>query len=171
MFLKVLSNIAIGLFVLIVGLLLVSSFSIPGIPFDTRVVITGSMEPAIKTGSVVFIRPVELYAEGDIITFRRANSQIEEPITHRIVSVEAVEGEYLYTTKGDANDAEDTNPVLYDEVFGKVQFHVPWVGYALDVAKKPIGFTILIILPLLLIIFEEVKKIRRELKKDDENKE
>lgn len=166
---KFISGLFITLFVAVVALLLVSTFSIPGVPIDARVVQTGSMEPAIRTGSVVFIYPSELYAEEDVITFQREGSRLEVPITHRIVSVSVTEGEYVYRTKGDANDAADASPVYKDEVLGKVRLSVPYLGYALEAARTPWGFAILIIIPALLIMWEEAKKIFRELKKKEES--
>ena len=156
------------LFLAVIALLLISSFSIPGIPLDARVVQTGSMEPAIKTGSVVFIWPADVYTEGDVITFQRAESKLEAPITHRIISVSVTEGEYVFRTKGDANSAADAESVEESEVFGKVRANVPYLGYALEAARTPWGFAVLIIVPALLIVFEEVKKIWKELKRKPE---
>lgn len=165
-FKKLISGLFIAFFLAVIALLLISSFNIPGVPLDARVVQSGSMEPAIRTGSVVFIVPSELYTEGDVITFRREESSLDAPVTHRIISVQVVGGEYLYRTKGDNNEIEDTNPVRESEVLGKVRFNIPFIGYALEAARTPWGFAVLIIVPALLIIFEEGKKIRRELKKD-----
>jgi len=49
------------------------------------VVQSGSMEPAIGTGSVVFVaeRPAEKIGEGDVITF--ADSQTGPTTTHRVI--------------------------------------------------------------------------------------
>lgn len=165
---KFISSLFAGIFIAVILLFLISSFSIPGIPLEARVVQTGSMEPTIKTGSLVFIYPSKIYTEGDIITFRREGSRLEAPITHRIISVTVTEGEYFYRTKGDANDGADASPVRDGEVIGKVLFDIPWVGYAIDAARTPWGFTVLIILPALFIMWEEGKKIWNELKRKKE---
>ena len=167
MFFKITVNILIAVFVVVVLLLLISSFRIPMFPLDTRAVLSGSMEPAISTGSVVFIYPRASYNEGDIITFRRKDSSLELPITHRVVVKENVDGGVAYQTKGDANEYIDGGVVSPDEVYGKVFFHIPFIGRLLDLVKTPIGFSFLIIVPALLVIFDEIKKIRRELSKDD----
>lgn len=171
MIFKVLSTIAIVLFLAVGGLLLVSSFEVPGVNLDARVVQTGSMEPAIGTGSVVFISPETVYAVGDIITFDRRESGLEIPVTHRVIETRISEGRMVYVTKGDANESQDLNPVYEDEVLGKVAFHIPLIGYLLDVARTPFGFLLFIVIPALLVIFEEVRKIRKEMTKrtdDDE---
>jgi hypothetical protein len=51
---------------------------------------------------------------------------------------------------------------------GKVLFDVPFAGYAINFARKPIGFAIIIIIPALVIIGDEVKKIISEIKKKSE---
>lgn len=156
---NILVTIVVTVFLLVVGLLLISSFDIPGLPLDARAVLTGSMEPVIPTGSVVFIWPQSDYVVGDIITFKRAESRLEMPITHRIVEVETVDGQTRYRTKGDANDGADAEPVLQGEVYGQVVAHLPFVGRLLDMAKTPWGFAALVIVPAFLVIIDEISKI------------
>jgi len=165
----ILTTIILGLFILAAGLLLISSFSIPGVPFDTRSVLTGSMEPAIPTGSIVFIVPKDTYGEGDIITYSRKASQMEIPITHRIMGAEMVDGQFIYVTQGDANEYADTAAVYEDEVLGKVVGHVPFLGKLLDVARTPFGFAALIVIPALLVIFDESRKIIRIVRGKENN--
>jgi len=166
----ILTTIILGLFILAAGLLLISSFSIPGVPFDTRSVLTGSMEPAIPTGSIVFIVPKDTYSEGDIITYSRKASQMEIPITHRIMGAEMVDGQFIYVTQGDANEYADTAAVYEDEVLGKVVGHVPFLGKLLDVARTPFGFAALIVIPALLVIFDESRKIIRIVREEKNGK-
>lgn len=154
--------------ILIGSLLLLTVFPIPGIDLDSRMVQSGSMEPAIPTGSVVFIRSAEEYRKGDIITYRK-NEQ-ETPTTHRIVEVTNENG-VSYTTKGDANPVQDMNEVKEREVLGSVRFHLPFLGYAINFAREPLGFLLLIMVPVVLIGVDEIKKIIRELKKDKDKEE
>ena len=95
-------------------------------------VISGSMEPAIPTGSLVYIRetaPEEL-SEGEVIAFygTRDSASI---ITHRVVENRVVMGELI--TKGDANQTNDMNPVPYANVIGEVACYVPAAGKAAEV--------------------------------------
>ena len=71
----------------------------------------------------------------------------------------------IYKTKGDANDDPDVREVREGEVIGKVLFSIPFLGYMIDFAKKPIGFGLLIIIPAVIVMFDEVRKIWREVKK------
>lgn len=162
---KIISTIAVILFIAVAALLLLSTLSLPGINFRPLVVQSGSMEPAIKTGAVVFVSPSDVYKENDIITFQRVESALDAPVTHRITEVKVVDGEYLFTTKGDANNAEDMQEVKESEVLGKVRFNIPYLGWVLDFARKPLGFAVFIIFPAVLVIIDESRKIFRELKK------
>ena len=90
-------------------------------------VISGSMEPAIPTGSLVYIRetaPEEL-SEGEVIAFygTRDSASI---ITHRVVENRAGEGEFV--TKGDANAEADLYAAGYEDLIGRVSRHIPLLG-------------------------------------------
>jgi len=166
--LKIGYYIFIAIIVGIAVLLAVSLFPISG-NYKVKVVLSGSMDPAIKKGSIVVIKPVDLYKIDDVITFGK-DTRTDIPITHRIVESHAVNGKMLYKTKGDANNDVDLEEVRESKVIGKVLFSVPYLGYLIDFAKKPIGFFFLIAVPLVIIIFDEAKKIRVEIKKMRKNK-
>ena len=143
-------------------LLLLSSF--PKTNIGVKIVQSGSMEPAIKTGSIVVIHQKTNYQVGDIITFF-FNYRDTVPTTHRITEVSTEDGEVRYQTKGDANESQDPQLIEKEVVIGKVLFSVPYVGYILDFAKKPLGFTLIIGLPAAFVIFDEILKINAEVRK------
>ena len=165
---KIISNLFVVFIFAIVLLIVVSILPIPG-NYKLLIVQSGSMEPAIKTGSVVIVKPVENYKANDVITFEDGGK--DKTTTHRIVDVEVISGQTQYITKGDANNAEDSNKVPKDKVVGKVLTSIPYAGYILAMAKKPIGFVLLVVVPCVMIIFEEVGKIWKELKKGKRKKE
>jgi len=88
-----------------------------------------------------------------------------EPTTHRVNDLEVIEGKIYYITQGDANDAPDSQKVAENEVIGKMLFHIPYVGYLVAAIRKPLGFMLVLIIPALFIIFDQVGKIFREIKK------
>ncbi|NOQ68039.1 signal peptidase I [Patescibacteria group bacterium] len=151
----------------VVLLIVVSVLPIPG-NYKLLIVQSGSMEPAIKTGSVVAVKPVENYKANDVITFEDGGKS--KTTTHRIVDTEVVSGKVFYITKGDANNAEDSSKVPEDKIVGKVLTSVPYVGYILAMAKEPAGFVLLVIIPCVIIILEEVGKIWKEVKKGKKEK-
>lgn len=161
--LKIIYSLFVSFIVLVAVLLIVSVLPITG-NFKVLTVISGSMEPIIKTGSVVVVKPVSDYKIGDVITFGPM-SKTKAPTTHRINDIKVVDSQPVYITKGDANNAPDARQITKADIIGKVLFSVPLVGYAVDFAKKPMGFALIIIVPAALIIVDEIKKIINEIKK------
>lgn len=160
---KILYYIVITFIVATGLLLIVSVLPITG-NFKVMTVISGSMDPAIKIGSVVIVKPVSDYKIGDVITFG-PYSKTKAPITHRIYDIRVEDSQPIYITKGDVNNAPDSRQIKKSDILGKVLFDVPYVGYAVDFAKKPMGFALIIIVPSAVIIGDEIKKIWKEIKK------
>lgn len=165
---KFLEKIATGvlnvtLFALVgVGILVVGSILPIFGAHRVFVVQSGSMEPALWTGSVIFIRPEISYGVRDIVTWQPTGGGT--PITHRIVKEFSDTGGTRFQTKGDANESED-GLIESRQILGKVMFHVPLLGYPVNFAKKPLGFVVLILFPSLLIIFDEIFNLKREFAK------
>lgn len=94
-------------------------------------VVSGSMEPAIPTGSLVYVRetaPEQVEAE-EVIAFYGARDSASI-ITHRVVENRVVMGEFI--TKGDANQTEDMNPIPYENFIGSVVCSIPALGRAAE---------------------------------------
>ncbi|RCW45264.1 signal peptidase [Halopolyspora algeriensis] len=101
----------------------------------TLTVLSGSMSPTIPAGSVVVTKPVDPASlhVGDVITFSSRGPDAlgsSHRVTHRIVAVDRTAESVSFTTRGDANEAVDAQPVVADDVIGKVWFHLPWLGWA-----------------------------------------
>src|SRR3989344_1992438 len=157
--LSVTIQLALGVSILSVAiLLLLNHFKIIETvkPF---VVMSGSMNPAVKLGSVVIVKPESSYRPGDIITYAPDGNK-ENPITHRIVFrkfPEGPAGEPVYITAGDANDDFDSVQVGPANVIGRVQFSIPYLGYLVSLAKQPYGFILFVIVPATIVIYERPK--------------
>jgi len=151
---------------LIALLFIVSIFPIAG-NYKVLTVVSGSMEPSIKIGSVVAVRPELDYKIGDVITFFQS-VKTEPPITHRIYDIKVVGGQPVYITKGDANKSSDIDATAKKDVEGKVLFSIPYLGYLVNFIRKPIGFILIIILPAAIVISDEIRKIYAEVKNKKE---
>lgn len=160
---KIVEYVIYALLAFVALLLVASIIPVPG-GIKTFVVRSGSMEPAIKTGAVVVVLPQDNYHIGDVITFG-PNTRDRVPTTHRIVDVQIQGGRYFYSTKGDANEDSDIRDIRQDDVIGKVMLDVPYLGYVVAAAQKPAGFAALIVLPALIIIYDQAARIWREVKK------
>lgn len=133
------------------------AFMISGIRlfgFQIFGVLTGSMEPAYPTGSLIYVKevdPSELKVR-DVITFNMSGVTA----THRIIEVVPDENNpsiMRYRTKGDANDEPDQGLVDQYNVIGKVIFSIPKMGYFTQYIQSPPGLYIAIGASILLIIF------------------
>lgn len=128
-----------------------------------RVVQSGSMEPAIKTGAVIATIPRDTYTVGDIVTFE-GTAVNPMPTTHRIVGI-AKSGEgALYATKGDANEEQDYRQVREGEILGKVFLNIPYAGYMANFFSTPNGKAVLATLAILILCgaFMPWKRLRRQ---------
>jgi signal peptidase I len=138
--------------------------------YTLRVVLSGSMEPAIKTGSVIATIPREEYGIGDVVSFS-GRDENDTPTTHRIVSIEGDEGEELFVTKGDANDDEDLLRVSEERVLGEVFLTVPYVGYALQALASANGRALLVTMIVVFITLMIIPKGTFRTKKKETNEE
>ncbi len=156
------------LLVITAGVVAASILDIPG-GYKLYTVQSGSMEPAIKTGSIVAVKAVDVYSAGDVITFTMdSDPNLDNPAsttTHRVFEIIREDGEMMFRTKGDANDAPDGELISADRIVGKVLFSVPLLGYPVVFARTQLGLIALIIIPSTLIVYSEIISIRNELKK------
>ncbi len=128
-------------------------------------IMSGSMEPGLSTGSVVVVLPVSLYKVDDVITFKNNDVNFKQKTTtHRISEIKYIDDKVYYQTKGDANNTADNQLVDQQSVLGKVYFSIPYVGYLIGYIKTLPGLMLIIIIPAAIIIYEEIKKIHKEAK-------
>jgi signal peptidase len=123
---------------------------------DSYIVRSGSMEPAIGTGDVVLVEqatPADI-EPGDVITFVPDGQP--PPTTHRVVSKTEEDGVTRFTTKGDANEAPDSEPVVENELVGEVTLVLPYIGYVVSFASTSTGFFVLVAAPFGLLLATEV---------------
>ncbi len=118
------------------------------------VVISGSMAPAIKPGSLVIAVPRQQYQVGEIISYQNSQGKV---VTHRLIQEE--KGKFI--TRGDANNVADM-PVAEQAILGNVVFIIPKVGYLLLVFHRfafslPGLFWGVFILLVLGILWEKVR--------------
>ena len=122
-------------------------------------VISGSMEPTYKTGSLVFVKnvPVQSIKTGDAISF-----VIDKNLTvatHRVIDI-SDDGEYFYT-KGDANSSPDPSPVYYKNIIGKATFSISYLGYfAIWISSMTVKICIASVI-LILAVVSIIRKIRQ----------
>jgi len=142
---------------------LISPFILYVLPFLVGgnggfIVMSGSMRPVLNVGDIVitqYVNPENLKI-GDIITFKMG----EGFMTHRIIDVK--DGQF--ETKGDDSEDPDVSSVKPKQIRGKLFFAIPFYGYIIHELSKGWMPLLLILIPAVMIIFGEIKKIRRELR-------
>lgn len=134
--------------------------------YSVLIVASPSMTGAIEAGDAIIIKQSDSYAVGDVITYFPADENFS--VTHRIVRME---GDKFYT-KGDANQSEDSDPVLIEQIVGKVAVKLDKVGYFIEWLKSPVGiiFAATFIVLLILIIVIEDKRRGKTDSDDPESK-
>lgn len=119
------------------------------------VVTTGSMGPTIPAGSVVVseraaaadVRP------GDVVTVPRPGVAL--PVTHRVVTVERVDGDPAarsLTLRGDANDTDDRDRSVVREV-GRTVASAPGLGRVLQWSSTPAARGLVVAVVGLLVVW------------------
>ncbi len=140
--------------------------------FSAYTIVSPSMVPAINVLDVVVTMRVndpEDLEVGDIITFISTDYRYSGIlVTHRIYDIEKTSnGEYLFTTKGDNNNTQDSTRISYDEIYGKVIFRIPKIGYIQYYLSSILGWIVIIVVPAIMIIGYDIYKLIKTLKVKD----
>jgi len=154
------------------------------ISFNTEspivVVISGSMEPNINKGDLLFVMGIDAEdikngtaedQDGDVIVFDARGLWFgapQEPIVHRVVGKYQIGDIWYFRTQGDANLLPDQAPVPEYRVIGVVVGGIPYIGWVkIFLTDSGLLIPLLVIISALLII-SIVKDI---LKGDDEDED
>lgn len=145
---KIIAGISIFIFIILfLNFICIKSdkaFNIIG--FRTYTVVSGSMEPKLYPGDIVLVinKNKSDFKVDDVITFEHDN----DIVTHRIIDIQ----DDTYITKGDNNDAPDPFTVKYEDIIGKVLFHIPKVGYIIKFLSNPLVIAIEMIILAIFVI-------------------
>lgn len=170
-------NILWGILLILI-LTLLLNFMMPVITGSTQllIVLSGSMHPVMRVGDMVVVEsklPNEIHA-GDVIAYNDPGGTPNVMITHRVMAITEGE-ERLFQTKGDANEEQDAYQVPVSKLVGEMVFVIPFAGYLPETTKSTSLFFVMIILPALLLVLDEVRNIMRynnpiHIRKTEKNK-
>lgn len=94
-----------------------------------RIVLTGSMEPAINAGDVIITVPITKKAPqvDDVIAYqaKRFNGEKVAVFSHRIIGGDIENG---FIMKGDANKSPDPQKPKAEDILGVFIFAIPFIG-------------------------------------------
>ncbi len=108
------------------------------------VVVSGSMEPSFYRGDIVATENVNTYGiqefnpytdvkVGDVVVYNAM--WYSEPVIHRVIDIQQINGSQYYIIKGDNNEVQDPYPVSPDQIKSKVLkigdslVIIPKIGY------------------------------------------
>lgn len=160
--------------IILVNLILIANTYInpdemPGVfGIKPAVVLSGSMEPSIRTGDLIFIHEADIgeLKEGDVICYLSSGTAV----THRIVSVtDGEDGSPRFVTQGDANNTEDRLPVTADQVEGIWKGgRIGGIGNVIMFMQTTTGMILFIVCPLLFFILWDLWRRQRLDKREAE---
>lgn len=127
------------------------------------VVLSGSMQPTLPVGSVIYTQQQTTYQKGDIIAFKEGDVNV----THRIIKVNR---DGSFSTRGDANNATDSKAVIKSNILGKNVFFLPYLGKAIIFLKTPLGFFSIVFFPISVFIILELWNLKGEIEKEAEKR-
>ncbi|MCJ7740931.1 signal peptidase I, partial [Candidatus Microgenomates bacterium] len=148
-----------GIFaVIITAFFVVASPILPTKNFiSTYIVTSGSMEPKVLAGSVALVRPAEGkdLKIGDVIAFT-SPQDANQTILHRISQL----ADGAIRTKGDNNNTADSWTIYPSSVKGRMIFTVPYIGQTAALMRTPVGFGLMMGLPVFLFMVFMFKQIK-----------
>lgn len=153
----------VGWAIVVVGAILGLLVAGPLVVGDTpHTDLSGSMEPTISPGDVVINEEIEPWEAkvGDIVTFHDPRDPAKL-LTHRVVSTRDTGSHVWFVTQGDANNTKEHWRVEATGQIGRLVYTVPWVGHLAVFARSKVGWALLVGVPLLLILIEELVRIWR----------
>ena len=143
-FLKKLGSVLVTilLIVLCLYLLIALLFGI-NIGISAYAILTGSMEPSIPIGSLIFVAKTDFYdlKQGDIIS-AKADINLDgknEVITHYFFRYEQINGKTYIRTIAEGEKFADSWGISEDRLIGKCVMIIPVLGKITRFLSHPIG--------------------------------
>lgn len=129
---------------------------------------TDSMYPFMNAGDLAidfdiqsqdksFLRPKDIITYWTVIEGKRVLN------THRIENIYDGGGYLIFETKGDANTNVDPLTVHESEVVGVYKFHIPGIGKVFDYLQEPVGFFLIVLIPVILFFLYHLVQFFRAL--------
>ncbi len=168
-------SIVFAIIILVVTSLIIQKYilkeEVPNI-FGYKIlqVMSGSMSGEFETGDTILIKEIKEESDlkiGDVITYRIAKNTL---VTHRIVNITKIGENLNYTLKGDANNVEDSEKILFSSIEGIYVKKLILIGKIISFMQKPYGMVIIFVVPILLILYiinaERTKEIKRNKRRE-----
>lgn len=132
--------------------------------YKSFIIVSRSMEKTINKSDAIFVKEIEEneLKVNDIISFRENDNTVT---THRIVKIEYVNDKKYYTTKGDNNNSNDKEKVIYEQIEGKYIFKIQGFGNIILILQNKITLITLFIILILNYIYSRQLVKRKQIRK------
>ena len=91
---------------------------------------------------------------GDVCTYYLSDG--ETFVTHRVLSIDP--NAKTLVTQGDANDTPDGD-IQFSQVYGRADFHLPYLGIAIQNIRTPVGIMTICGVVMLVILLNFIPAI------------
>lgn len=123
--------------------------------YSPMVVLSDSMFPYIEAGDLIICKQAdpENVKVGDVISFFDPASNENSVVTHRVVEIQTQDdGSLAWVTRGDANNADDSNPVPAKNLVGIYQKKIPGLGNIVMYMQTTEGLITCVVVPIILLL-------------------
>lgn len=140
--------------------------------YSPMVVLSDSMFPYIEAGDLIICKQAdpETVKVGDVISFFDPASSGDSVVTHRVVEIQTQDdGTLAWITRGDANNADDSNPVPAKNLVGIYQKKISGLGNLVMYMQTTKGLITCVVIPIILLLgFDFIRQgiYERRRKKD-----
>ena len=141
-------------------------------------VASASMVPTLNIGDLIVVQGVTNVSEinaaprpnGTIIVFHKSNDP-GELIVHRVIRSVFKNGEWYFTTQGDANSGSASWEIEFPEslIVGKVVNVVPWIGNVPLFIRTTQGMIFIFFLFIIVLLIEYIPEILKKNKTKDQS--
>jgi len=150
---------------ILIGKSLINKEEVPNVGgYFPLIVLSKSMQDEIMQGDMIICQTIDAedVKPGDIISFFDPQDKKGSSIvTHRVLSIETVNGKLQFWTAGDNNPDPDTEPIPAENLVGIYKSRVPGAGSVAIFMQSTEGLIVCVALPIVLLIGYDV--IRRRI--------
>ncbi len=136
------------------------------------IILTDSMQGVFESGDLIICKSIEPQAvqENDVITYFDPAGNGKSVVTHRVIEIVTQDGKLFFKTKGDANNAEDSDLMPAENLIGiYTGFHIPGAGNIAMFMQTTTGLVICVVLPIVLLVgYDTIRRSRYNKKHENE---
>lgn len=169
---KVMVSFIIIIIISIIFVQRVSNNRVTLFGYSMFTIISESMIPKYEIGDMVIAKKtnVEEIKIGDDVVYLGEDSNLKDKIiTHQVISKRKEKNEYIFKTKGIANQVEDPE-INGNQIYGVVIYRSKILSFLSKLVNNIYGFYFIIFVPFAILIFFELFDTINEKKSKKNNK-